>query len=518
MIHAREIVRGYGVNIAIDRQSDVPLYQQIVQQIRHLITSGSLAGGFRLPPERRLAQILGVNRSTILNAYRELKANGLLEARVGRGTSVVASAARRTDPQHERTGGQEIGWRQLFRERFVGSEDAVLRNLLGLSEQEDTIPLAMGLPAPDHLPLDTYGDLMSEVIADLGPRSLLHSPTEGVTSLREALCDWAAKREISCDVPEVQIVSGSQQGLDMAARVFLDPGDVVVVEEPTYIGALQTFRDAGARLIGVPTDAHGMRTDLLEAILQRRRPKFIYTLPTFQNPSGVVMSLGRRRHLLELAGQYQVPVLEDDPYADLRYDGEPLPALKALDSDNLVLYLSTISKVLFPGLRLGWFIAPPAVRQQFTLVKQGMDLHSSTPGQFWLERYLRRGFHREYLARIRHEYEGRRDVMHRALSREELPGLSWSRPSGGFYFWCALPEGTDRARLLARSAEAGVSFLPGWACFVQDPGRSHIRLNFAYPGAEQIEVGVARLLGAVRYAVRSRQRALSATKSTPPVV
>jgi DNA-binding transcriptional MocR family regulator len=510
------------MEIAIDRKAEAPLYLQIVEQIADLIASGKLAAGFRLPPERQLARTLGVNRSTILNAYRELKARRLVEARVGRGTSILPTSAQQPARQPPRPApgyrDPDIVWQQLFRDRAVRSQDGILRDLLALSEREDTIPLAMGLPAPDLLPLRTYQELMGEVIAELGPRSLLHSPTEGVTPLRAALVEWAAERDIQCHIGQIQILSGSQQGLDMVARVFLDPGDVVVVEEPTYIGALQTFRDARARLVGIPTDAQGMCTDVLASVLARQRPKFIYTLPTFQNPSGVVMSLERRHHLLELASRYQVPLLEDDPYSDLYYEDATLPSLKSLDQNDLVLYLSTVSKVLFPGLRLGWLIAPEAATRRFTLAKQGMDLHSSTPNQYLLERFLRQGYFAQYLRKIRPVYRQRRDVMHRALSQSAPAGLTWTKPAGGFYIWCLLPEGSDRSRLLARAAESGVSFLPGWACFAQDPGRSHMRLNFAFPDPEQIEIGVSRLVAAVTHAACAPRGTLPETKVTPPIV
>ncbi|MGE5235040.1 MAG: PLP-dependent aminotransferase family protein [Acidobacteriota bacterium] len=484
---------GTTMDIAIDRTSSVPIYVQISQQIRALITSGSLPAGFRLPPERRLASALGVTRGTVLAAYRELRADALLDAHVGRGTVVL--------PQRFQGGPATrigIAWSELFRAGAGRAQDPLVRDLLELTERNDVVSLAVGLPAPELMPLATLHHLLDEVIAETGAAALLHCPTEGHTPLREAIAEVMATRGIRVTPAEVLVVSGAQQGLDLAARVFLDPGDLVVVEEPSYFGALQAFRTAQARFLPVAADEDGMRTDLLEAALRRHRPKLIYTLPTFQNPSGHVMSLDRRRHLLELATSFQVPVLEDDPYSELRYEGEPLPSLKALDDAGVVLHLSTFSKALFPGLRLGWLLAPrPAIRQ-FALVKQVADLHSSTLGQCLIERFLRRGYWGPFIRACRAAYAARRDTMLSALAAEAPAGMTWRRPEGGFYLWSRLPDGTGMTRLLTRAAEAGVAFLPGRACFVNEPGADFIRLSFSLSDEGRIRDGIHRLVTAIR--------------------
>jgi len=261
------------------------------------------------------------------------------------------------------------------------------------------------------LPLDILGEYTAELISEVGAPLLLHCPTEGHSPLRETLAQWVAARGIRARGSDVLVVSGSQQGLDLVARIFIDPGDVVVVEEPTYIGALQSFRVAGAKIIGIPVDEDGMRTDILASILERERPKLIYTLPTYQNPSGAVMSVDRRRHLLELASRWHVPILEDDPYSELRYEGEPLPSLKALDENDLVLYQSTFSKALFPGLRIGYLVVPPVVLRQLTLAKQGADLHANSFSQYLLERFVRDGHFAAHIENTKRAYRRRRDVM-----------------------------------------------------------------------------------------------------------
>jgi DNA-binding transcriptional MocR family regulator len=502
------------MDIEIDRESSIPLYAQIERQIREMIFSGALPAGFMLPPERRLAQALGVNRTTILNAYRELKADGLVDAHVGRGTIVQPMPISQREPVVP----EEIPWRQIFRESSPGSQDPLIRDLLELTERRDVISLSIGLPSPEMLPMDQFKELTDELVDEVGAPLLLHCPTEGHTPLRETLSSWLASRGILCTPSEVLILSGSQQGLDLAARVFIEPGDTIVVEEPSYIGALQVFRNARARMIGVPTDEQGMRTDILEMLLERHRPKFIYTLPTFQNPSGVVLSAERRRHLLELAYRHRVPILEDDTYSELRYEGEPLPSLKAMDRHGFVLYLGTFSKVLFPGLRIGWLVAPRQVARQFTLQKQAVDLHSNSIGQFVLDRFIKHGYFESHLKKVRIAYAAKRDAMLEALSSGESYGMSWARPVGGFYVWCRLPDGIDRSRLLAHAVDAGVSFLPGWSCFVDFPGTLHLRLNFSYSNVKQITEGISRLKTAVKLsASRPRARVLEEV-GTPPVV
>jgi DNA-binding transcriptional MocR family regulator len=261
-----------------------------------------------------------------------------------------------------------------------------------------------------------------------------------------------------------------------------------------------------------------MRVDLLEAVLERHRVKLIYTLPTFQNPSGAVLSLERRRRLLELAYRHRVPVLEDDVYFELRYDGEPLPSLAALDEEGYVLHLSSFSKVLFPGLRLGFLVAPRPVVRQLCLAKQAVDLHSSTAGQWLVHRFLRDGHYERHVRTIRAAYVERRTAMEQALRGAGVPGLTWNTPAGGFYFWCRVPRAVPEAQLLARAAEAGVAYLPGAACFAEEPPAHHLRLNFSYPDSDQIREGVRRLAAALHRVAADPVPRARAAGETPPIV
>jgi len=482
------------VKVSIDRESSTPLYRQIVRQIRDMILSGQLPAGFRLPPERRLADALSVTRSTVVTAYDELKAEGLVDARVGRGTVVLG--ARNADPGTE--GLRQLEWQHLFRDEGSRQPDPLVRNLLEMSMRPGVISFAVGLPSPRHVPLSLFQTLVDQALEDAGAQVLLQTPTEGHLPLREALARWLTTRGLHCSHEEVMVLSGSQQGLQLTAQLLLSPGETVIVESPTYFGAMEAFRRAGARMVAIPVDGEGMQVDRLAAVLRHHRPKLIYTLPTFQNPSGQVMSLERRKELLRLAGGHGIPILEEDTYAELRYDGVSLPSLKALDTAGIVLTLSTFSKILFPGLRLGWIVAPRDVIRRFALSKQTEDLHSNTLGQWVMERMIAGGHLESHLASIREVYKRQRDVMARALEAGGIEGMRWQTPLGGFYFWCELPRMVDRARLSALAAERSVNFLPGYPCFVDEPASQLVRLNFTFPAEPEIDEGIARFLIAVR--------------------
>ena len=505
------------MDIRIDRVSVVPIYLQIRGSIRDLILTGKLPDGFRLPPERELAKALGVNRTTVLGAYRELKSDGLVDAHVGRGTEVVS----RRDAPSGAEPVRPLPWRQLAREGSGREPDPLVRDLLALTERNDVISLSVGLPAAELLPMDELRQIQEELLGSVGPGLLLHSPTEGVTAFREAICRHMVPRGIRTSPEEVLVTSGSQQGLDLVARTLLSPGDVVVVEEPSYFGALEAFRAARVRLLGVPTDRDGMRTDVLEALLARQKVRLVYTLPTFQNPSGCVLGLARRRHLLELAYRHQVPILEDDPYSDLRYEGEALPSLRALDPHGYVIHLSSFSKVLFPGLRLGWLAAPRPLVRQLALVKQTVDLHSSTLGQWIVERFLSRGLLAKHLERTRRAYRKRRDVLLDSLRLDAPPGFAWERPLGGFYVWCRFPDDVSPARLLTHAVAERVAYLPGGASFVEEPAANTLRLNFTYAPEDQLREGVRRLARALEAAqeeVAAKAHGAGSRRGSPGVV
>jgi DNA-binding transcriptional MocR family regulator len=484
------------MNIHVNRNNSTPIYLQIKNQIRQMIVSGILPPGYRLPPERRLADSLQVNRSTVLNAYRELKADGLVDSHIGRGTIVLH------DPDEPLSSSvtepMPISWRQLYNENAARSQDPLLLELMQLINRKDMISFAAGITPPDFYPAKVISEMQQELLGTHGAGVLLHTPTEGVYGLREDICSLQSARGIDSSIEDILVLSGSQQGLDLIARIFIQPGDLIVVEEPSYIGALQVFKASGARMIGVPVDEQGMRMDLLETILSRHKPKFIYTIPIYQNPSGTVMAVERRRQLLELAYRYQIPIVEDDPYGELTYEGEKELPIKAMDQHGYVIYLSTFSKILFPGLRIGWVTAPRAVIRQFALVKQIDDLHANSLGQYLIHDYLSKELLPDHLQHLRDQYRYRRDTMIKALEKYAPADVEWNHPQGGLYIWCKLPEEIIPSKLLIRAAELGVAFVPGKAFFSGEQDRNYIRLNFSFPTPDQITAGIELLMKAVK--------------------
>lgn len=482
------------MQIKIDRNSQTPIYIQIRNQVRAMIFDGRLLPGSVLPPERKLAESLGVNRSTVLAAYRELKADGLVDSHVGRGTIVLSVMSEVSEPHSE---FESPLYGQYFSRVSERANDPFLRNLLEMANRDDVISFSAGISATDTDPVEAFQGFEEELMRQPHHEALKHTPTEGFWSLREGISDLMQKRGISVPPDEVLVLSGSQQGIDIAARVFIDPGDVVIVEEPSFFSALQIFNAAGARIMGVPVDDQGMRVDVLEQLLQRYRPKLIYTMSTYQNPTGISMSLERRRRLLELAYRRKVLIIEDDPYSEIRYEGARKPSLKELDPYGYVIYLSTFSKILFPGIRIGWMAAPKPIIHQFTMIKQLQDLHANSISQWITERFLRSGRFEAHVKRICEEYRIRRDIMLEALMDRPVAGLEWVRPMGGYYLWCKLPEGTPDMSLLVNAAERGVSYVPGTAFYLNGKGGQYMRLNFTYPSREDIPKGIERLKEAI---------------------
>ncbi len=391
-------------------------------------------------------------------------------------------------------------YRYAFRTQQMSS--SVIRELLKLTEQPEIISFAGGLPAPEVFPLERFREASNTVLENFGPQSLQYSTTEGHRPLREMIARHISRFSSEVGADNVLITSGSQQALDFVGRLFVNRGDFIVVESPTYVGALQAWNAYGAQYIPVRTDEHGMIVDELEAAL-RVGPKFIYVLPNFQNPSGSTLSLERRMQLIRIADKYGVPIIEDDPYGQLRYEGEHIPSIVALDSEyrgpngghysGNVIYLSTFSKLLAPGLRLGWVIAPSEVIQKLVLSKQAADLHTSSFNQYIAFEAAKGGFLDEHVKVIRATYKERRDVMIEMMEEMFPAGVTWRKPKGGMFLWSILPEGMDSAEVLKRAVEKKVAFVPGEAFHPTGGGRNTMRLNFSYSSPETIREGVTRL-------------------------
>lgn len=393
-------------------------------------------------------------------------------------------------------------WADRYAQRTQRIQSSAIRELLKLTEQPDVISFAGGLPAPEVFPVKEFQEACQKVLAEHGPQALQYSTTEGYRPLREMIARHTARYGIVVGPDNILITSGSQQALDLIGKVFINPGDRILVEKPTYLGALQAWNTYQAEYVAVPLDDDGMQTERLEDAL-RVGPKFLYVLPNFHNPAGVTLSLERRKRLIELADHYGVPIIEDDPYGQLRYEGDHLPSLVVLDNEfqkhdgapysGNVIYLSTFSKTLAPGLRLGWIIAPVAVIQKLVQAKQGADLHTSTFTQMVAYEVARGGFLDRHVRFIRAVYRERRDAMLQALERYFPAGVRWTRPQGGLFLWAILPEHLDAADVLKEAIKEKVAFVPGGPFHPDGSGKNTMRLNFSYMSPEKIEEGIKRL-------------------------
>ncbi|MGO8985268.1 MAG: PLP-dependent aminotransferase family protein [Terriglobales bacterium] len=400
-------------------------------------------------------------------------------------------------------------WTSRYAARTKGITSSQIRELLKVTQKPGMISFAGGLPAPDVFPVQRFEEACHKVLTEQAPLALQYGATEGYTPLRELIANNMARYGIKAKAENVLITSGSQQALDLIGKLFINAGDRLLVEAPTYLGALQAFNVYGAEYVSVPSDENGLCTDQLEKPL-RSGPKFMYVLPNFQNPAGTTLSEGRRHELVLLADRYGIPIIEDDPYGQLRYEGEHLPSLVVLDRENLrrdagysignVIYLSTFSKTLAPGLRLGWIVAPPDVIGKLAQLKQGADLHTSTFTQFVAYEVARDGFLDKHVKLIRQVYRERRDVMLQALEEFFPAEVTWTHPKGGLFLWVTLPKGLDIQAVFRSALEQNVAFVPGDSFYANDPqeGSRHMRLNFSNATPEQIREGIRRLAAAVK--------------------
>jgi 2-aminoadipate transaminase len=389
----------------------------------------------------------------------------------------------------------------LFAERTKVMKSSAMRDLMALTSRPEVISLAGGMPDTSTFPPDTYAALMASVAERSCAQALQYGPTEGFASAARCIGEVMAAEGMTLDEDEVLVTTGGQQVIDLVCKTLVDPGDVIVAEAPTYPGAVPTFCSYEADVVQIELDAEGMRVDELEETLDRleregRRPKFIYTVPTFQNPAGVTMSLPRRERLVRLAHERELLVLEDNPYGLLRYEGEPLPPLYALDGGAFVIYLGTFSKILSPGIRLGWAAAPRPVLQKLNLGKQAADLCSSSMTQLFVSAYFEQGDWRAYVNSLVDIYRVRRDAMLEALAEHFPREAAWTRPRGGLFIWATLPDYIDTTDLLARALREDVAFVPGRAAYLDGRGGSSMRLNFSGVDERQIREGVRRI-GAV---------------------
>jgi 2-aminoadipate transaminase len=388
-------------------------------------------------------------------------------------------------------------WQKLYAPRVGKMRPSVIREMLAVTGRSDIISFAGGLPDMRVFPVQQIAEATQRVMSREGAAALQYGTTEGHEGLKQHIVGMMAEQDVNIDTDDFIIVDGAQQGLEFLAKILIGPGDTIIVEGPSYLGALQAFSGYEPNIVVVPLDDMGMRMDILEERLEELKnkgiqPKFVYTIPTFQNPAGVTMVADRRRRLVELSSEYGFLILEDDPYGRLRFDGTPEPLLRSMDEN--IVYLGTLSKIFSPGMRLGWVIAPRPILDKLTLAKQAGNLCSSTFSQSVTEEYLNSYDWKANFEAVIKLYRVRRDAMLEALEEYFPEGSTWTRPAGGLFIWATLPNGLDSAELLAESIrEAKVAFVPGSACFEDGGGKSSMRLNFSYCEPDTIDLGVKRL-------------------------
>lgn len=399
---------------------------------------------------------------------------------------------------------------RLYSDRAGKMRKSVIRELLRVTQDPEIVSFAGGLPSPSSFPVEDLQGIIQDVLKHQGSTALQYGTTQGLKELRESISERCHKDGIDCTDEDVMITSGSQQALDTVGKVFLNPGDTALVGLPSYLGGINAFRSYEGNLTGIPLDGEGMRVDVLEDTIKKLlkkdiTPKFIYVIPTFQNPAGVVMSESRRKQLVDIANQYDLVIIEDDPYGKLRYDISHIKPIKAFDDEGRVIYMSTFSKILSPGFRLAWTVASPELTRKMIICKQALDLCTNTFTQFIADEFIRRGSLDLHIMKICEMYQPKRDAMMKAMKECFPEGYTCYKPQGGMFAWVTLPEGIDTETMFLDAIKEKVAYVHGKAFHVDGGGGRSMRLNFSYSTHEQIEAGMKRLGNVIRQKLEKRE-------------
>jgi GntR family transcriptional regulator/MocR family aminotransferase len=474
------------LTIPLDRDSEEPIYRQLIRHVRAQVESGSLAAGTRLPASRDLARQLNISRISVVNAYAELRAEGFLSAHAGRGTFVAgdrdAATVPAAVPQTSTT------------TEAPAMPDRSIREMMRLARKPGVINFSNGAPPAEFFPVQHLRDAINTILDRDGSRALMYEVTEGYGPLRTSIRDYVSALGIRCNTDHVLVTGGTQQAIDLIVQALLSEGDMLVTESPTYLGMIDIARTRRVQIRGMCMDDDGIRLDMLENFIIDHHPKLIYIMPTFQNPTGKVMPLHRRRQLINLATEYNVPILEDGVYHEFRFEGEAIPPLKALDENGIVIHASGFTKNLLPGLRIGYVIADGPQYERIMRVKQAADI--STPGlnQRAIHLLIERGVMAQQLERNNRELRRRRDVALAAASKHLPPGSRWNIPQGGLYLWVELPKaGPTAAELFISAIQMGVGYAIGNVFYTNGSGTYNMRINYSAQKPSEIEEGFKRL-------------------------
>ena len=471
------------LGVKLDRESEEPIYRQLIQQISLQIDDDMLPAGTRLPASRALARQLGISRITVVNAYSELRSAGYLSAHAGRGTFVARDRppASFSSSPHPTMPGTK---------RRAGS----IREMMRLASKPDIINFSHGAPPKEFFPVRHLQDAINHVIERDGGDALTYEVPEGYLPLRVAVRDYVRAIGIQCRHEGVLITGGAQQAIDLVLQALMSDGETLVTADPTYLGIMDIAQARRVHILGIPIDEDGIRVDALENILQRHRPRLIYVMPSFQNPTGHLMPVYRRRQLIRLAKIHDIPILEDDVYREFRFDGEPLPPLKALDESGGVIHTNAFTKMLLPGMRIGYLIADSPYYERLVRVKQAADISTSGLNQRTIHLLLQRGILGTQLERNRLALRRRRDAALSAAQRFFPHGSSWHTPAGGLYLWVELPaDGPSAAETFISAIQHDVAFAIGSMFYSGDGGSHAMRLNYGIHQPEAISEGFRRI-------------------------
>lgn len=485
---------GNPMNIIINHHTQTPIYLQIVNQLKEMILKGEITDGFVLPSERAMAKLLNVHRNTIIKAYTELKSEGFLASSQGKGYMV----SYQNGTFQEKSESDSISWPSMIKDEYLDLK-ITFDDLFTKSYSSNNISFAGGIASAEEYGKEDLAEILSDIISSDNIEAYSFTPYQGNLSLRQNIASFMLSKGIKAKPAEIQIVSESNQALDYLASLLIKPGDTIIMEEPVSPDVSRTFALAGGKVITVPIDEEGIICEGLEPLILKHNPKLIYVNPDFQNPTGVVMSLNRRKALLALSYKYKLPIVEDDVASEIRFEGIKIPSLKALDKGNNVIYIYSFALTFAPGIRMAFVLADKTLIRSMSYLVSIRLVSMDSISQKLLSSYIEKGIYQKNLKNICSDYKEKRDLMCECLAEARNLGLDFQKPTGSVYLWCRLSPDIDYRRLYAKTTEKGVSFIPGNIFYMKgSKGDSYIRLNFSYPSKLQIEKGIRILTDAIR--------------------
>lgn len=487
------------MNIRVDHNSKVPLYVQIMNQMKMQILSGELVEGSILPSERAMAQLLAVHRNTVVKAYSELKAEELIRSRQGKGY-VVANIPQNSDSLTKSGKANEpekkekikkVNWQSEINERYLDMA-VTFDDLFQRFGDKEKISMGSGLACPGIYDKKIIADKIAAMVCEEGKIQYFYSPYKGDKGLRQKLIPFLSTKGIKATTKEIQILSETNQALDFVVMLLVKPGDTVIMEEPVSPDAYRAMELAGANIAAVPVDADGINCDALEILVQQKKPRLIFVNSSFHDPTGAILSMERRKKIIEISNRYRIPIVEEDAASELVYDGMKMPPIKAFDKAENVIYIYSFSLTFVPGLSLAFVVANKEVIESLSYLVSVRMMAVDWITQKLLAQYLSDGSYYGILEEFRANYSTKQELVCRALDEMKDLGVSYERPRGGVYIWCQLPEGVDSKEFIEAAYKRGLALLPGHVFFPhRNGGRDHIRINYSFETEERLMQGMA---------------------------